>query len=171
MFLRVGFQNAPYEFLEKEPFEAEYGVRGLAKERQKNYRATYAKCNIIGTCLCVLSPVPLLCAAFAGNELLVMTMLCVTLLIVSAGVAFFIVTGVRWAATQKLLKEGDYSQKGKLMETVSSIYWLITTATYLGWSFLSQNWHITWVVWPIAAILFSVVEIIGNLYLNTKDRD
>ena len=43
MFIRVGFKNAPYEFLEKESFETEYGVTGLARDRQKAYRSTYVK--------------------------------------------------------------------------------------------------------------------------------
>lgn len=50
MFVRVGFRNAPYEFLEKEVFETEYGVTGLARDRQKAYRSTYVKCNCIGVC-------------------------------------------------------------------------------------------------------------------------
>ena len=56
-------ENIPkeiYEFLEKEPFETEYGVTGLARDRQKAYRSTYVKYNYIGACTCVLSPVPLL---------------------------------------------------------------------------------------------------------------
>ncbi|MBQ7315336.1 MAG: hypothetical protein IJW83_04970 [Clostridia bacterium] len=64
IYIRVGFKNAPYEFLEKEPFETKYGVIGLAREKQKNYRHTYVKYNITGACACILSPVPLICAAF-----------------------------------------------------------------------------------------------------------
>ena len=42
---------------------------------------------------------------------------------------------------------------------------MIATAIYLGWSFLTDDWHITWVVWPIAGILFVVVELICNLVM------
>ena len=31
-----------------------------------------------------------------------------------------------------------------------AIYWCAVTAVYLAWSFLSGDWHITWVVWPVA---------------------
>lgn len=108
MFIRVGFKNAPYEFLEKEPFETEYGVTGLARDRQKAYRSTYVKYNYIGVCACVLSPVPLLIGAFTGNKFLVMILLCVTMLVAGIGTMFFIVAGVRWASMQKLLREGDF---------------------------------------------------------------
>ena len=171
IYISVGFKNAPFEFLEKGQFETEYGVIGLAKENQKNYRKTYVKFNIIGASICVLSPIPLICAVFINNEFLTLILLCVTLLLVSLGVLFFIMAGVRWGATQKILGEGEYSKKGKLMESRSSIYWLSATAIYLIWSFISTAWHTTWIVWPIAAVLFSVVEAICNLTINKKNKD
>ena len=172
IYIRAGFKNAPYEFLEKEPFETEYGVTGLAREKQKTYRNTYIKYNIFGTCACILSPVPLICAALSGKELLVMIMLCVTLLTVAIGVMFFIVAGVRWASMQKLLKEGEFSEKGKqknkIIEAIGTVYWLLATAIYLGWSFLTSDWHITWVIWPIAGVLFAVVELVCNLVIDKQ---
>lgn len=172
IYIRAGFKNAPYEFLEKEPFETEYGVTGLAREKQKTYRNTYIKYNIFGTCACILSPVPLICAALSGKGLLVMIMLCVTLLTVAIGVMFFIVAGVRWASMQKLLKEGEFSEKGKqknkIIEAIGTVYWLLATAIYLGWSFLTSNWHITWVIWPIAGVLFAVVELVCNLVIDKQ---
>lgn len=173
MFIRVGFKNAPYEFLEKEPFDTEYGVTGLAKDRQKAYRNTYMKCNYIGTCICVLSPVPLLCGSFTENDLLTMLLLCVTLFVAGIGAMFFIVAGVRWASMQKLLKEGEFSEKGKrkskITEAIGTAYWLIATAVYLGWSFLTNDWHITWIVWPIAGVLFAALELICNLVLDKSE--
>ncbi len=173
MFIRVGFKNAPYEFLEKEPFETEYGVTGLARDRQKAYRSTYVKCNYIGACTCVLSPVPLLCGVFTGNELLTVIFLCFTMLIAGVGAMFFIVAGVRWASMQKLLKEGEFSDKGKrkskISEAVGTVYWLVATAIYLCWSFLTDDWHITWVVWPVAGVLFAGVELVCNLWLDKSE--
>ena len=172
IYIRVGFKNTPYEFLDNEPFETEYGVTGLAREKQKTYRNTYIKYNIFGTCICILSPLLLICAALSGKGLLVMIMLCVTLLTVAIGVMFFIVTGVRWASMQKLLKEGGFSEKGKrknrIIEVIGTIYWLSATTIYLGWSFLTSDWHITWVIWPIAGVLFAVVELVCNLVIDKQ---
>lgn len=174
IFIRVGFKNSPYEFLEKEPFETEYGVTGLAKDRQEAYRSVYVKYNYIGACSCILSPVPLLCGAFSENGFLTMLSLCITMLVAGVGVMFFIAAGVRWASMQKLLKEGEFSDKGKrrskITEAVGSVYWLIATAIYLGWSFLTGDWHITWVVWPIAGILYAVVEIVCALVIDKKNE-
>lgn len=174
MFISVGFKNAPYEFLEKEPFETEYGVTGLARDRQKSYRSIYVKYNCIGACGCVLSPIPLLCGVFSGNGLLTILSLCITMLITGISVMFFILAGVRWESMQKLLKEGEFSDKGKrkskITEAIGTAYWLIATAIYLGWSFLTDDWNVTWVVWPIAGILFVVVDLICNLVIDKQDE-
>ena len=169
-FVQCGFRNSPYEFLEKEAFETEYGVVGMVKEAQQTYRPTYAKYNTIATFICVLSPVPLLIGAFTENGLLTVIMLCFTILLVGVGVMLFITAGVRWASIQKLLKEGDYSEDGKKRskrnEVVSSVYWLSATAVYLCWSFLTNDWHMTWLVWPIAGVLFAAVKVVCNLLMD-----
>ena len=173
-FVQCGFRNSPYEFLEKEAFETEYGVVGMVKEAQQTYRPTYAKYNTIATFICVLSPVPLLIGAFTENGLLTVIMLCFIILLVGVGVMLFITAGVRWASIQKLLKEGDYSEDGKKRskrnEVVSSVYWLSATAVYLGWSFLTNDWHMTWLVWPIAGVLFAGVMAICNLFADRSSE-
>lgn len=174
IFILCGFQNAPFDFIDKEPFDTEYGVAGMVKEKQRAYRGTYAKCNVIGTCICVLSPVPLLIGAFTENDFFSVVMLTVTMLIAGIGTVFFVVAGVRWASMQKLLKEGEYApeeiKKSRRKGTVGTAYWLTATAIYLGWSFLTDDWEITWIVWPIAGILFAVIMCICNLLMDREKQ-
>lgn len=175
IFIFCGFRNTPYEFLDKEAFETEYGVEGMVRERQKAYKATYAKMNIIGTCICIISPVPLFSASFADNDFLIITMLSATLLLAGIGVIFFIIAGVRWASMQKLLKEGEYGagkERNRIKEAVGSVYWLTAAAVYLGWSFLTNDWKISWIVWPIAGILYAGVMTVCNLFTGREhDRE
>ena len=170
IFVSCGFKNAPFEFIDKQPFETEYGVDGMVKEKQKAYRSAYVKSNIIATSLCVLSPIPLFAGLVTEKEFFMVVMLTVTLLLAGIGSALFILAGVRWASMQKLLKEGDYAlrhqRKNRIKETVSTIYWLSATAVYLGWSFLTNDWEITWVVWPVAGILFAAAMCLCNLLIE-----
>lgn len=172
VFISCGSKNYPFEFLEKEPFETEYGVTGMVKERQQNYRPTYVKYNIIGTCICVLSPVPLFAGVFSYQEFLLVVLLAATMVLAGTGVIFFIVAGIRWASFQKLLKEGEYAagerEKNRVKETVSLVYWLSAVAIYLGWSFLADSFKISWVVWPIAGILFAAVMAVCNSLIDKK---
>lgn len=172
IFISCGFKNAPFEFMDKEPFETEYGVAGMVKEKQNAYKSTYAKYNIIGACVCILSPIPLFIGVFMENEFLMVILLSITMLLAGVGAAIFIAAGVRWASMQKLLKEGDFApqekRKVRIREVVSSAYWLTATAVYLGWSFRTDAWDQTWIVWPVAGVLFAVVLCICNLLIDRK---
>lgn len=173
IFLTCGFQNTPYEFLEKESFETEYGVRGLAQERKKEFAPTYTRFNIIGTCLCVLSPVALFGGMITEDGLFATITLTITMVVAGIGVIFFILAGVPQASMQKLLQEGEFSVREKKKSgrrgAVSTIYWLAATAIFLGWGFLTDGWRVAWVVWPIAGVLFAGVMLICNLILDRKE--
>lgn len=47
--------------------------------------------------------------------------------------------------------------KGKL-DALSGAYWSLATAIYLGWSFWTMRWDITWILWPVAGVLFAAVS-------------
>jgi len=174
VFVHCGFVNSPYEFLDKEPFETEYGVVGMVREQQKAFRSTYAKYNIIGTVLCVLSPIILFIGMFSEIDLLAVLSLSLMLLVIAIACVYFILAGVRWASMQKLLKEGEYSPqgkaRGKVKETVSTVYWLTVVAIFLGWSFVTDGWHSTWVIWPVAGVLYAAVMVLCSLLLDRGSR-
>ncbi len=113
IFASCGFKNAPYDFIDKEPFETEYGVSGLVKERQRAYKPTYTRCCVIGACICILSPIPLLLGLFRAQDFFAVVMLTVTLALAGVGVVVFIVSGVRWASMEKLLQEGGVCPRRK----------------------------------------------------------
>lgn len=165
-FLYVGAKNSPYTFLESEAFELAYGVSGMVKERQEQYRSTYIRGNITGVCLCILAPIPLIFGSFTPNEVILTLCLSLMLAAVGAGVLCFVTVGVRWAAMERLLREGEFApkkQESLLSETVSTVYWCVVLAVYLGWSFSSHAWGTTWVVWPIAGVLSAALTVILRL--------
>lgn len=172
IFIFCGYKNAPYDFIDKEPFETEYGVAGMVKERQKPYRSTYIRCRILGSCICVLSPIPLFIGIAADSQIFTVLMLTVTMVLAGIGVVFFVISGQRWESMPKLLNEGEFTpeerRKSRIKGKVSGIYWLIVTAIYLGWSFITSAWGFTWIVWPVAGVLFAVVMCICNLLLDRE---
>ncbi len=175
LFIFSGFKNAPFEFLDKSvPFELEYGVSEIIHERIKAFRNTYAVCNVIATCLCTFSMIPLILAAFTENAFLIVIMVCVTIAIVGIGVFIFIVVGVQNASMQKLLKEGEYTlskkRNSEIKEPIGYVYWGIAVAIYLVWSFLTDKWNITWLVFAIAGVLFPIVMVICNLLVDKHDK-
>ena len=160
LFITTGYKSAHFEFLENELFETEYGVTGMVKERQAAFRDTYTRFNLIGVVMCVLSPIALFVGTFI-SETGVMLALCLMLAIIAVAVYMFVRVGVVHGAMQRLLQEGDFSpqkkQKSPLVEAVSTAYWMTALAVYLGWSIIGSAWHISWVVWVVAGILFGGV--------------
>jgi len=140
IFIYCGFKNQPYEFLDKNiSFELEYGVKGLVTEKKNAFRPTYIAYNIIATCLCIFSVVPLVMLSFTENEILVAVAVALMMIIVGIGVGMFIVVGTQNASMQKLLKEGEFTEKEKkrtgVKEVVGFCYWGVLTAIYLVVSF------------------------------------
>lgn len=177
IFIFSGSKTSPFEYLEKEAFETEYGVVGMVKERQKQYRPVYTRNNVVGTCMCILAIVPLFVGILFDeeNEILMIAMLCVILFMVGIGVIFFIWAGIPWASFEKLLQEGDYTKGrkrgAKKAEKIQSIYWITVTAIYLAWSFYTMAWHRTWIVWPVAAVLSGVIAIVCNVVYSEKEDE
>ena len=174
IYILCGFKNEKYEFLDKkEPFELEYGVKGVVEERRKSFRGTYVMLNVIASCVCILSPVPLIASAFFDNDLLSAAMLCVMFPIIGAGVFMFIVAGVREEGMKKLLREGEYAvkKKGKnaVKEAVDLAFWGVVFAVYFLVSFLSGAWYITWIIFVIAGAVFPLVMLLCDR-LSTKEN-
>lgn len=173
IFVTSGMLTSPYEYLEKEVFETEYGVSGMVKERQKQYKDTYSKYTVLGICLCILSVVPLIAGAFISeNELFLVGMLSLLLVIVSVGVFMLITVGIKWESMQKLLQEGDYTKQKKQKhagDVIGPVYWPVVIAIYLGWSFMTNNWEYTWVVWPIAVLIFAAISNLVEAFRKNKE--
>ena len=62
LFMLSDSKVREFSFLEKEPFETEYGVTGMVKERRREFSDSLTRLNIIATLLCILSAVPLFAA-------------------------------------------------------------------------------------------------------------
>lgn len=174
IFVSCGSKTGRFEYLEKEIFETEYGVTGMVKARKEQYRDTYDRGNLIGICLCVLSPIFLFLgmAVFSEDSLCLVLCLCLTLALAGVGVLFLVTVGVPWASFEKLLQEGEYSreEKSRLPVTgaVSTAYWLIAVAVYLAWSFATDGWKTTWIVWPVAGVLFPAVLAVVRMFTRKK---
>lgn len=55
------------------------------------------------------------------------------------------------------------SKNKKIKDTISSVYWLLSLTIYLGYSLVSNDWGHSWIIWPIAGVLFAIVAVIINI--------
>lgn len=171
VFICLGSELSKFDYMEKEPINLSEAAKAYVASEKEEAKHEYTKHNAIGAALCILSAVATLIGAFTEHEMLLMAGVSTTLLLVALGVYSFVLVGVPWGAMQKMLEEGDYSRTNKKLETISGAYWPLITLLYLAYSFATSDWHISWVIWPIAAVAFGVIEAIFKVKdKNEKDE-
>ena len=173
IFLSCGRGTRDFAFLETEPFETEYGVSGMVKERRRAGEDRFHRLNTVAAMLCVLAALPLFAAAFWSVDAAYILGICLTIVLAGIGAALFVYTGTQTAAMEKLLEDGEYTRdrkrSGSLRGTVSLVYWLTATAVFLFYTFGprgSGQPQYSWFIWAIAGVLYAavlaVVKLIGS---------
>lgn len=142
--------------------------------RQRAFRPKFAAGIGVGVVLCILSVIPPAVmndefgfSAFVSEQLAPALLLAM----VSVGVFLLVSFGVRADSYQKLLRTKDAGQYGAydmekeedgepitrsspVLDIVFSIYWCLIIAAYLLWSFGTNDWGRSWIIWPAAGVLF-----------------
>ena len=176
LFISCSAKVKEFEFLDREPFETEYGVSGMVRERREAFRTAYTRINIIGTVLCILAAVPLLAACCIDRaDIVYAGAVCLLLLIAAIGCIFLVYGGVRQSAFDRLLEEGDYTRRSKarsgLLGTVSLCYWLAVVAVFLFYTFGpygNGQAQYSWFIWAIAGVLYAAVMAVVRLVSSRK---
>ena len=180
IFLRTAAAVRDYRFLEEEPFETEYGVTGMVRQRQQEYAETRTRYTTIGVVLCVLAAVPLFAAVCVnGSDLLYVAAVGALLVLVGIGCLFLVNAGVYSGAMERLLEEGDYTRgqkkHHKVRSTVTTIYWLVAVAVFLVYTYgPSGNGQpqYSWIIWAVAGVLYAAVMGVVRLILRSgKNED
>ncbi|MDO4484241.1 MAG: helix-turn-helix transcriptional regulator [Clostridia bacterium] len=163
IFITYGMKASKYEWMEKEGFETAYGVTGMVQERKRAYERTFTMGIAVGVVLCIVAVVPLIIAACAGApDYIVCGLTSLMLVIIAGGVYTMIRVGMINSSYDALLEEGEYAREekriNKKLDSIAGAYWCLATAVYLGWSFITNAWDKTWIVWPVAGVLYAVVH-------------
>ena len=174
LFITYGMRNVRMEYLEKENFETAYGVSGMVREKREAYEPVFIRNIAVGVVLCILSAIPIIIAGMmdASDDVygIAVGML---LIIIAVGVNLFIRAGMIKGSYDTLLQEGEFSKEEKRMkkkaDTFSGVYWCLTTAIYLGWSFWTREWDTTWILWPVAGVLFAALIGVVKMIVGKKD--
>lgn len=177
IFIYTGSFMKKFAYMEKECLDTEYGVDGMVKEKREIDRPKTTKQLIIGVILCIVSVVPV-CVwdVIFGESYFEDVGALFFFGFVAAGVYNIVKSAVVNGGYNVLLEEDSYTRQKKQKQfksfkessVVMGVYWSIVTALYLGYSFITFNWHNSWVIWPVAAILSPAVVVISNAVLNKK---
>ena len=159
IFILCGMKTKKYEFMEKEDIETVYGVSGMVKEKRDAYHSMYVTQLVIGITCCICSVIPLFgTLAVSESDFYMVSAVCMLLTLVAIGTYFIVRSAAKMNAMNQLLEEEDYTRQkkheNKKMSGPVMVYWLIATAIYLAWSFTTNDWDRTWIIWPVVGVLF-----------------
>lgn len=159
IFILCGMKTKKYEYMEKEDIETAYGVSGMVKEKRDAYHSPYVTQLVIGITCCICSVIPLFgTLAVSESDFYMVSAVCMLLTLVAIGIYFIVRSAAKMNAMNQLLEEEDYTRQkkheNKKMSGPVTVYWLIATAIYLAWSFTTNDWDRTWIIWPVVGVLF-----------------
>ena len=167
IFILCGMKTKKYEFMEKEDIETAYGVSGMVKEKRDACHSPYVTQLVIGITCCICSVIPLFgTLAVSESDFYMVSAVCMLLALVAIGTYFIVRSAAKMNAMNQLLEEEDYTRQKKhenrKMSGPVTVYWLIATAIYLAWSFTTNDWDRTWIIWPVVGVLFPAFYAIVN---------
>ncbi len=173
IFILQGMHYEKYTYLETEKIMPGYGVEGVVTKRKEGFMSTFAVCIAVGVGMCILAVLPLCFAGMSeAGEMAEVVCTAVLLVVVAGAVYLFVWAGIIRGGFDKLLQMGEYTAENKSFNRktapVASIYWCVVVAIYLWWSFRSGDWGYTWVVWPVAGVLWGAVAGIIRLVAGGK---
>ena len=166
LFITFGMKLERFEYLEQERILLHPDMVPVVGRQKEAYEPTYRCAMVVGVGLCILAAVPLiLVGAFHGSDMAVIWCVALLLAIISVAVYLFVRCETVWESFQKLLEEGDYTREKKKLRKknrfLPPIYWCTVTALFLGYSFITSDWGRSWIIWPIAGVLYATVEAIA----------
>lgn len=170
LLISAGLKLKRYEYIQKDGLALEYGVGGIVKKRKNEFENSYHRGIVTGVALCIISVLPLFLAYIVNSDALSTACVSILLIFVSCGVHIFVRVGTIENSFKALLQEEDFTYEAKAVEKkmvfFHQIYWCACTAIYLGISFWFDNWDRSWIIWPVAGVLFAALR--GVVASRTK---
>ncbi|MBO6297412.1 MAG: hypothetical protein J6N53_01090 [Lachnospiraceae bacterium] len=182
MFVFAANRHARWKYIYKEPCSVDYATAEYVASEKERYNPGLRGQRTMGILLCALCWVPAMLFDTIGlTRLPVMDNIVAVMLLLMVGVGvFFIVnSSIVRDSFEKILKLNDektmssqFVEAQKVLyenprlNNLMSVYWPTITCIYLSYSFLTFNWGSSWLIWPIAGIVHSVIR--KNMGSNGK---
>ena len=174
LYILSGALEKKWSFLKNERCTLDLATVTAIKEERDERRITNVLLRTTGIILCALCWLPLVITAVlteGRGDFAVVVMVIILLVLVGLGVMLIMVSSLSDHAYKQLLHlndrgtvRGSYVTEEEIEYKNPDIavwmrsYWRIVTAIYLAFSFVTMSWGISWLIWPIAAIVKRVIE-------------
>ena len=181
LFVWATIRMSLWKFLDNTPCCIDYSTAEYVYTAKKNNMMSKALMMTIGIMFCIVSVVPVIVfeGLFSAKDYYYVIMgPAMLFIIVGIGVLLIIASGAKDSAYTKLLSlngtgtvagnyeavrstKEPYIDKKKAAE-IMSVYWRTVTCIYIIWSFISFDWLITWIIWPLASVFHGIMKAFFN---------
>lgn len=185
IFIIADTRMKKWNFISKMPCVIDFATSKYVESEKNKNENSLIIVRTIGIILCIVSFVPAAILDEFNPKIFVFSAddLGGALLFVFIGIAVFMIiySNMKLGGYKTLLylndrntMAGNYSAGAIKNEPdartpegfIQAVYWPTITCIYLSWSFLTFDWSITWVIWPVAAIIKTIIDI-----LTKKDNE
>ena len=172
-FVLSGIMLKQFDDIKYKQCRVDYQSASYIQNECDHMRTIHSLCLSIGVALCVMSVIPPIIIDALNFEILDDLGGAGVLCFVGIGV-FLIVYQANASKAYKVLLSlnnpdtiaGNYAKPAnKSVEYINptataimSVYWSTVSCIYLSISFLTFYWHITWVIWPIAGVIYALLK-------------
>lgn len=172
-FVLSGIMLKQFDDIKYKQCRVDYQSASYIQNECDHMRTIHSLCLSIGVALCVMSVIPPIIIDALNFKILDNLGGAGVLCFVGIGV-FLIVYQANASKAYKVLLSlnnpdtiaGNYAKPAnKSVEYINptataimSVYWSTVSCIYLSISFLTFYWHITWVIWPIAGVIYALLK-------------
>ena len=163
----------PFRYIFEEATRLDYATNKYVMAERERSLTGHTLRLTIGIIICVLCWLPAALSEELSAAEMIIEGLAPALLFVLVGIGVFLIvqTNVEYGAYDKLLAlngEGKIKKSdnrdvpdydNKVVDVVMHIYWPTITCIYLVWSFLTFAWFMTWIIWPVASVIFGALKV------------
>ncbi len=173
LFIYGGSLVEPYKYIETGKFTLTHGAKAFLETTQNSLTSGKTIGEIVGITLILLGVMALLVFALFGNYLMAAAGVALLLVCIGIGTGVMVLSGSASQGYNKLLKRGEYApearKKDGIIGVVAAIFWPLAVAIYLAYSFLGPTgFSKSWVIFPIAGVIFAVIAIIISVVMDSK---
>lgn len=169
-------ETAPFRHLSEGRFAHNPAVARWADALAADHERARTRALQISVALWILAPIPLIAFALLldGSPISdFWSVVGVVLVLVFVAAGLGVLLPNIWARTiADELGAGTGSKSSdedrSIVGVIAAFYWPLLTAIFLAWSFIGNAWGISWVVWPVGAVLFGAIAAGGSAIENYR---
>ena len=161
LFVPAGMVLSKFEYLEKSSLILPEKTEKALREEYETGEKKSIRGITCGILICIFGVLQLVVVACLLPNHPVIPIASTGFLFLCAAVGVYVIVRVSYlrGAYQKLLQIEEYALENKKQKGwIEDIYWLAVVAIYLSLSFATSAWGVTWIIWPVAAVLSAPVH-------------